>query len=343
MISMPEPSTHKALQLAGLQLVLRPMPPSQQAIPLPEWLPESACRPFWLTLAPKQGMNKVMPVLPTMTGYPKLFQAICQQLTQANLIEWQGRHYEITGVETLTDSLYMIQFVIAHQQALPASLNRAMHGMCLQWFASTDLELANQLHQASSSPFTISARFKNRQQLQVKITVLQAELLSALLWGLCPDLGQEIAITDVPCQVSSQIQIVTSSRYEKLAQVAPKDPLELEFLTPTSFKQEQFIQPFPLPNLVFGGLLRRWNEFAPEPLKFERTDWSVLVAEYELRTRAFRMKTDEIGTEGWVRYRLPDAEQAASATTLAHFALFSGVGRKTAMGMGQTQLRQRKS
>jgi CRISPR-associated endoribonuclease Cas6 len=46
----------------------------------------------------------------------------------------------------------------------------------------------------------------------------------------------------------------------------------------------------------------------------------------------------EIGTKGWVRYEFTDSEQAKIATTLAHFAGFAGVGRKTAMGMGQTRL-----
>jgi len=31
----------------------------------------------------------------------------------------------------------------------------------------------------------------------------------------------------------------------------------------------------------------------------------------------------EIGTQGWVRYRFPDIEQAKNATVLAHFAFFA--------------------
>ena len=46
----------------------------------------------------------------------------------------------------------------------------------------------------------------------------------------------------------------------------------------------------------------------------------------------------EIGTVGWVKYRFPDPEQARIATILANFAVFSGVGRKTAMGMGQVRI-----
>lgn len=343
MIFTPDILTNQTSQLAGLALVLRPVPPSSSAIALSEWLHDETHRPFWVPLTPRQGLIKVMPVLPDLKSYPVLFQSICQRLIQANVIEWQKRHYEITGVETQTDSLFVIQFSLSHQKSLPATLSRAIHSLCFQWFTNANPGIAEQLHQASISPFSISTKPKNRQQLQVRIAVLQPELLSLLLWGLCPDLGQEIFLTDITCQVSSQVQIIASSRYEKLAQIAPLDSLELEFLTPTSFKQDDIIiQPFPLPELVFAGLLRRWNAFAPDELKFDLVSWAGVVAAFDLETRALKMGHNEIGSKGWVRYRFLDSRQAAISTILAHFAYFSGVGRKTTMGMGQTQLLQRK-
>jgi CRISPR-associated endoribonuclease Cas6 len=64
-----------------------------------------------------------------------------------------------------------------------------------------------------------------------------------------------------------------------------------------------------------------------------------LVAAYELKTHALKMEGgSEIGAQGWIRYHFPISEQAKLATILAHFAFFSGVGRKTSMGMGQTKL-----
>jgi CRISPR-associated endoribonuclease Cas6 len=63
------------------------------------------------------------------------------------------------------------------------------------------------------------------------------------------------------------------------------------------------------------------------------------VTAYELKTYALKMEGGtEVGAQGWIRYRFSDAEMARMATILANFAFFAGVGRKTAMGMGQTQL-----
>lgn len=94
-----------------------------------------------------------------------------------------------------------------------------------------------------------------------------------------------------------------------------------------------------MPELVFNSLLRRWNCVASEDLRFPKLEWQGMIAAYDLKTYALRMESgSEIGAQGWVRYRFPDPEQARIATILAHFAFFAGVGRKTAMGMGQVIL-----
>jgi CRISPR-associated endoribonuclease Cas6 len=41
---------------------------------------------------------------------------------------------------------------------------------------------------------------------------------------------------------------------------------------------------------------------------------------------------------GWVKYFFPDLQQARIANILAKFALFSGIGRKTTMGMGEVRI-----
>jgi CRISPR-associated endoribonuclease Cas6 len=115
--------------------------------------------------------------------------------------------------------------------------------------------------------------------------------------------------------------------------------IELQFLSPTSFKQNKNVQTFPLPELVFNSLHRRWNTFAPEQYQLPDCEWNAYVSAYELKTYALKMEGGaEIGAQGWASYRFQDLEIARIATVLANFAFFAGVGRKTSMGMGQTQL-----
>ncbi|MCC5661795.1 CRISPR system precrRNA processing endoribonuclease RAMP protein Cas6 [Nostoc sp. XA010] len=182
-------------------------------------------------------------------------------------------------------------------------------------------------------------QYVSPQKMQLRITLLKKELLAPLLWGLSTNLGESIMLAGIPCQLGKWIDIVQVSSFEKLVQVTTQNVIELRFLSPTSFKQNRGLQPFPLPELVFNSLLRRWNTFAPLELQFPEVEWNGLVSAYGLKTHALKMGGGaEIGAQGWVKYRFLDSQQARIATILTHFATFAGVGRKTAMGMGQVRL-----
>ena len=92
--------------------------------------------------------------------------------------------------------------------------------------------------------------------------------------------------------------------------------------------------------MVFNNLLRRWNTFAPAEYHFPKIDWQGMTAAYNLKTKVIKKEVIEIGSVGWVRYVFKNVEQARVATILANFANFSGVGRKTALGMGRISFSQ---
>lgn len=323
--------------IAGLSVVLRSTA-RVQSTPLTDWLPFEQT-PAWIPLAKSEGVAKVMAALSQPGFYPALMQAICQQIGQNTAVEWQGMIYDLTGVEVDSHALHLLQLPISAAEPLPLTLGRAIHAQCFHWLAAADSALAERLHQKDNFPITLAIKpGSSRQQMYLRIGLLQKELLAPLLWGLSQDIGGEITLTGIPCRLGKWVDILQTSSFEALSQVPTQKVIELQFLSPTSFKQAQGIQPFPLPELVFGSLLRRWNAFAPVELQFPVVEWKGFTAAYELKTHAFKMKGGaEIGSCGWVRYEFP-ASQAAIATVLAHFACFAGVGRKTAMGMGQAKL-----
>jgi len=325
--------------IAGLNLVMRSLLNSTQTTPLTHWLPESDHPPTWIPLTKQSGITKVMLVSKPQL-YPALMQSICQQIGWNTAVEWQGKPYELTGVEVDTHALHVLQIPIFPAKPFPRSMGRAIHAQFFHWLATADAALAEKLHQQDNLPMTLSLESSlSQQQPSFRISLLQRELLTPLLLGLSKDLGGEITLADISCRLSQSVDIIQTSNFEQLGQIPSQEVIELRFLVPTSFKYGQNVQPFPLPEMVFSSLLRRWNAFAPEHLRFPKVEWQGLVAMYELKTKTFKMEGgSEIGAVGWVRYRFPDREQARIATTLAHFAAFAGVGRKTAMGMGQTQL-----
>lgn len=248
----------------------------------------------------------------------------------------------------------VIQLGAAGRGTLPSTLGRAIHAQVMEWLNLGDPELANAIHCSQESPLSISNLIGYRRKggtkpdddFYFRIALLNGDLIEPLLggleqWGTKPlSLGQRSFVIRSIDSLPGTHPWVGSSDYALLAKT-PKisGDITLNFLSPTSFKQNQNIQPFPLPELVFSSLLRRWNAFAPPNLQFPAVEWKGLSSAYELKTHALKMEGgSEIGAQGLVRYRFPDPDQAKIATILAHFAFFAGVGRKTAMGMGQTRL-----
>lgn len=332
----------KALTMAGLNVVLRPMPAVPTAIPLVQWLPEQDPDPIWIPVKRQKGVTKAMPVLRQPEAYPHLLQAICQRLTEETAVEWQGQPYAVGGVELEPDDLHLIQLTLTPEKSFPPTMGRAIHALCLKWLGRANAAIAAEMHASPNTAFAANLQNLSGKSYQLQIRLLDKTLLSPFLWGLSEDLGTTIELVNIPCRINRQVDLQASSSFKKLLQVEPQSVITLKLTSPTSFKQGKTIQPFPLPELVFGSLLRRWNSFAPEDLHFPKIDWQGMVSAYDLKTHALKLEGGpEIGAQGWVKYRFPDPEQVRIATILAHYAFFAGVGRKTPMGMGQARIAER--
>jgi CRISPR-associated endoribonuclease Cas6 len=132
-----------------------------------------------------------------------------------------------------------------------------------------------------------------------------------------------------------------------------KRKLTLQFYTPTAFRQGKYDSALPNPEQVFGSLLRRWNYYSG--LEFPATVMDVVQpSAFNIRTEvvtdprsSFQSAGAQInpchqfvGCVGNVTYQIlgtVDAIAIKQLNTLADFALYAGVGRKTPMGMGITR------
>jgi CRISPR-associated endoribonuclease Cas6 len=265
----------------------------------------------------------------------------------------------LPNLESTTLHTLVIHVGAAANGTLPSACGRAIHAQVLDWLRMADPKISESIHQSQESPLSLSGLIGKRRKAGVqagdsfyfRIGLLNGSLIDPLLSGLEQWGDRPFSLTKVPF-VFQRINMlpgtdpwVGASDYALLAKLPTAlDDITLQFLSPTSFKLNtgQGIQPFPLPESVFGSLQRRWNAFAPEALKLPRVQWSGLVSAYDLKTEKIRMENSvEIGAVGWARYRFPDSEEARLATILSQFAFFAGVGRKTAMGMGQVFLDKR--
>jgi len=129
----------------------------------------------------------------------------------------------------------------------------------------------------------------------------------------------------------------------------------LHFASPTSFHSEGVDLPLPLPGMVFRSVWRKWNAFSGLPIL---DDW-LGVADRGLQIariedlNTWRWKFAEggrgavTGFVGNVRFGLVEESCARLGIdprdarevlqTLARFAFYSGIGRKTSWGLGQVR------
>lgn len=121
--------------------------------------------------------------------------------------------------------------------------------------------------------------------------------------------------------------------------------IALQLASPTSFKSGGMQAPLPLPGLVFGSLLEKWNAFAPiafPPEVRRYAEECLAVSRFELSSRAVQAKEGghRVGAVGQVEFVSLNYDRywMCVIAILAEYALFSGVGVGGAMGLGQCRV-----
>ena len=168
-------------------------------------------------------------------------------------------------------------------------------------------------------------------------------------WHLGP---ADLHITSILGTPQSTQPWANFCNYQQLYEQASESDrkLTLQFYTPTAFRQGKFDSAMPTPDRVFGSLLRRWNHYsgldfpadileAVQPSYFDiRTEVATDPRSQFQHTGAKTSPCNQFtGCVGKVTYQAlgqVDALTLKQLNTLADFALYAGVGRKTPMGMG---------
>jgi CRISPR-associated endoribonuclease Cas6 len=245
---------------------------------------------------------------------------------------------------------------------LPPMLGRAAHHAFLRAIAERDAALAEKLHDDNiPRPFTCSSLMGKRVDGMVspevpytlRYTALTPEIDLAGLWlapstieldGVLFDvIGATSAASAHPWAMQSTFEEL-SARW-LLARETPPARITLHLASPTAFKQAGKAQLFPLPDLVFGNLLEKWNTFAPVALPEETRRFAaecLAVSRFDLETHAAPFKSEgalKSGAVGKVTYVALNHDRywLSIVNLLADFALFAGVGMSTALGMGQAR------
>jgi CRISPR-associated endoribonuclease Cas6 len=235
---------------------------------------------------------------------------------------------------------------------------------------SVDSDLATLLHQQSSEKaFTLSPlqvenpkRCSNQLHFQYnhaipegspcwwRISLLDETLFRKLahLWlNLNPQQSWQLGATEL--QVVSILGTSQPDQpwasfisYQQLYEQASDQNhyIDFRFFTPTAFRVSDYDCALPTKELVFQSLLRRWNRYSQIPFTTDLIN-SIYPSFFKIQTTmVVDRRSKFIGCLGDITFQIlgqVEPLMIQQINTLADFALYAGVGRKTPMGMGITR------
>jgi CRISPR-associated endoribonuclease Cas6 len=251
---------------------------------------------------------------------------------------------------------------------VPPHLGRANYAATLAALQALDPALGPLIHEgAGPKPLTCSGILNGReardgmpivpdQPYYLRITGLTATVSQALAaallatppaqWSLD---GHRFAVHAVTCDPAEDAW-TGQTTYEALAAAQlldsgrPDRNVTLRFVTPTTFNSNNMTVPVPMPSLVFGSLVERWNAFSPVTLSPEMRRFGeemVALSRYRLESKAVVQKNKglRIGAVGEATYAALGGDRywLGVMQMLGDFADYSGVGAQTTQGMGQVR------
>lgn len=251
-----------------------------------------------------------------------------------------------------------------------------LHALFLNLVSSVDRELGDRLHdQKTEKAFTLSPlqvsqprqlpksigrnytlQWDHKQAIPAgtpcwwRISLLDDALFGNLTqlwlninpahpWHLGP---ADLKITSVLCTWQSTQPWANFCTYEQLYEQASISDRQISFAlcTPTTFRQREHDSALPTRDSVFNSLLKRWNNYSNIEIS-ETIVQAIFPSYFDIRTEIVtEQRSKFIGCIGNITYKiLTDIEptQIKQINALADFATYSGLGRKTPMGMGMVR------
>lgn len=252
---------------------------------------------------------------------------------------------------------------------IPETQGRLLHAAFFQIIKKYSAELADYTHNnVRFKPFTVSELYPQKKMERVgnlilvgkgdlfhwRVTGLNENLLQAML---AVSEGYFLQVGSVPLRVE---RVITESDDFGAAGILDENQLiaaclgvdkvkriSFHFISPVSFRSFENDYPVPLPQLIFGSVVDKWN-LAEMPVTFDKDEVrdvsaKILPESWKGQTKQVYFKQDR-GVTGFIgeftfNVNMLPKEMQQLLLLLALFAQFSGVGRLTGQGMGQCSVK----
>ncbi len=258
---------------------------------------------------------------------------------------------------------------------------KILHGLFYEILQKASAAKGDEVHSAAGlKPFSTALLLNERQrraefirtgeEIKIRFTFLDDSLypILARYFLSAPNLSFDLVRTEVTVvrilstPQSGEEWAGCASFEEIYARASEKEKhFSFQFATPTFFRRSggpaypDLIVPLPLPDLLFGSLLRNWNQFSPSSfveanLLKEICAHHLEVTHHHITSQLARLvfqredgqyrTTTFPGFTGRCSFRLVelhDRTVVKMLNALADFAFYAGVGTKTTMGFGVTR------
>lgn len=215
-----------------------------------------------------------------------------------------------------------------------------MHGILMGTISSTH---ADNLHQQSLRPFSQFSYYDNGENFWC-ISVLGEENYEKII---PPVLALDsVAVKqkkDVIFFGKPQLSIRTYEQLlnDNMVSGGRSDVMRLDFITPTAFKTAGKYNILPTSRLIFLSLAKRFDFFCgidnnDYDFLSQEIEKNISVSDYSLSSSSFSLEGIRIPSFiGHIIFRISGDEKFRSyISLLCDFAEYSGIGIKTALGMG---------
>lgn len=245
----------------------------------------------------------------------------------------------------------ILDFERLGSESLSASYGKAMHDMFFEMISRVDESFSALLHENEDArPFALSSELSENHRFRICVSTLN-DNVGYLIRRILGRLVGEEARLDIMTLLLSEIINEREESKEELFTRATAIQLDsgfiLHFLTPIAFKHDGQYIAMPLLDVLLSGLARReaqWLGRELPDLKV-RIDDNVHPISFQLATKTLpvRSGSEEMnGCIGFCRYAVSfhhDDPALELLKLLLAIIPYTGLGAKTAMGMGSVDVR----
>lgn len=232
------------------------------------------------------------------------------------------------------------QFAITGETQLRSSDSYKLYSWLQQALPE---EFCDYLHQNAFSPIAQYLSYDNAAEKNVWTVSLlgsEAEKMAGPVLEQIRQIDLHTETVDAVCLDQERIDSVQGLLYRASA-MGDENRTTLRFCSPTSFRQDNRYAMFPQEHLILHSLISKWDALFPEyPLNDPDAKQMLLdgirISDYRLRSTRYPLKGVKV--PGFIGEITLDARLSAPMqqlwNSLCVLAPFTGIGIKTALGMG---------